>query len=280
MPRWRAKVVMRDGTASLRATVFSAFESVAELAGETTGQDHTTPADWQSQEVRTKAMSYISALPLTVRITLNADSWSMTMQATVQVIHKTFSSGLVSHPLKVPLHLTPTEGAWPPVELAASSYDAGLGLSVVSNIAVFSFRALLKMRDAAIDAEAPQGTRDVSCAFADDTRYHVELRDDDVGMRLRALGQDSYIQAVVAWDSDDCLIVHAFVLAPEPFDLFKAFFKQEITLQDAAIQEGPSFAIALGDTPCRILAAAQLADMTSPPVWKHRRLNPAGDAPP
>ena len=121
VPRWRGKIVMRDGTASLKATCFNAFQLIADIAAGEAGLDPATPEGWQSHEVVAKAMSYVSAVPLTMRVTLAGDAWATSMQATVQLVQKTFSSGNVSHPLKVPLHLTPTEGACPPCELAASS---------------------------------------------------------------------------------------------------------------------------------------------------------------
>ena len=275
LPRWRGKIVMRDGTASLKATCFHAFQPIADIATVEAGQEAATPAGWQSDEVVAKAMSYVSAVPMTVLVTLAGDSWASSMQATVQLVQKTFSSGHVSHPLKVPLHLTPTEGACPPCELAASSYDAGLGLTVVSNIALYCFRAVVKVRDAqpaaAGDGEEPHGTREVSCAFAEDKKYQVQLREDDVGLRLRSLAQDTYVHAVLAWESADRLCANAFVLVPEPFAQFKNFFKQEIALQNQAIQAGPSFAIGVGDTPCRMVSAAERANFTSPPAWKVRK---------
>ena len=63
----------------------------------------------------------------------------------------------------------------------------------------------------------------------------------------------------------------AFVLAPEPFDRFKKFFAQEIALQNEAIQAGPSFAVGAGDTPGRMVCAAERANLTSPPEWKVRK---------
>ena len=275
VPRWRGKIVMRDGTASLKATCFHAFQSIADIAAEEAGQDAATPEGWQSDTVVAKAMSYVCAVPLTVLVTLAGDAWATSMQATVQLVQKTFSDGRVSHPLKVPLHLTPTEGACPPCELSASSYDAGLGLTVVSNIALYCFRALVKVRDAgpaaAGDGDEAHGTRAVSCAFAADKTYQVLVRDDDVGLRLRELDQDAYVHAVLAWESSDRLCATAFVLAPEPVESFKKFFAHEIALQTEAIDAGPSFPIAIGDTPSRMVSAAEQANTTSPPMWKVRK---------
>ena len=275
VPRWRGKIVMRDGTASLKATCFHAFQSIADIAAVEAGQEAATPAGWQSEEVVAKAMSYVSAVPLTVRVTLAGDAWAASMQATVQLVQKTFTSGHVSHPLKVPLHLTPTEGACPPCELAASSFDAGIGLTVVNDFALLCFRALVKVRDArpaaAGDGEEPQGTREVSCAFAEDKKYQVQLREDDVGLRLRSLAQDAYVHAVLAWETPDRMRANAFVLAPEPVESYRQFFEQEIAVQTEAIQAGPSFTIGQGDTPGRMVSAAELANCMSPPFWKVRR---------
>ena len=276
---------MRDGTAPLQAICFDAAPSIAaDIAAVEAGQGPATPAGWQSDEVVAKAMSYVSAVPLTVLVTLAGDAWASSMQATVQLVQKTFSSGHVSHPLKVPLHLTPTEGACPPCELAASSYDEGLGLTVVSNIALSCFRALVKVRDAqraaAGEADEPHGTREVSCAFAEDKTYQVELRDDDVGRRLGSLAQGAYVHAVLAWESADSMCVTAFVPVPEPFGPFKKFFAREIALQQGASQAGPSFAVGPSGTPNRMLSAADIANKTSPPAWKARRpmASPLGGA--
>ena len=121
------------------------------------------------------------------------------------------------------------------------------------------------------DGEEPHETREVSCAFAEDKKYQVLLRDDDVGLRLRSLAQDAYVHAVLTWESSDRMCATAFVLAPEPFDSFKKFFAQEIALQNEALQAGPSFPIAQGDTPGRMVSAAEIANITSPPSWKVRK---------
>ena len=125
---------------------------------------------------------------------------------------------------------------------------------------------------AAGDGEEPYGTREVSCAFAEDTKYQVQLRDDEVGQRLRSLGQDVYVHAVLAWESSDRMCATAFVQAPHPFERFKKFFEQEIALQNEAIQAGPSFAVGPGDTPGHMVNEAALANILSPPAWKVRKL--------
>ena len=88
---------------------------------------------------------------------------------------------------------------------------------------------------------------------------------------MRAAAQDAYVHAVLAWVSSERLGMTAFMAAPNPVDGFKKFFARELDLQAEAVHAGPSFTPALGDTPLRMLSAAGLANLTSPPAWKVRK---------
>ena len=76
---------------------------------------------------------------------------------------------------------------------------------------------------------------------------------------------------MLAWETPDRMRANAFVLAPEPVESYRQFFEQEIAVQTEAIQAGPSFTIGQGDTPGRMVSAAELANCMSPPSWKVRR---------
>ena len=280
-PRWRGKLVLRDGSASIQATCFDAFEVVADAAESEMGEDRRADvARWSEEAHVARAMSYVGAVPFTILVTLGGDAWGTGMQATVQLAQKTFSPGnqqveaSVSHPMKVPVHLAPTEGACPPCELCDSSYDEALGLTVIGGIALNSFRALVKVADdppETDDAEDAADVRVISCAFSSDKTYKVALRDDDAGARLRITPRDAHLHAVLSWDSPDELVFNAFVQVPGAFDKFKQFFRQEVLLHKDAIDAGPSFVPGLKDTPTKMLTAAQNTDATTPPAWKKRR---------
>eukprot|EP00974_Lingulodinium_polyedra_P110908 10727007-Lingulodinium_polyedra.AAC.1 len=67
-------------------------------------------------------MSCVGAVPLTVVVTLSGDVWAASMQAIVQLVQTTYSSGVAQIeagvPVKVPVHLAPTEGVCPFSELS------------------------------------------------------------------------------------------------------------------------------------------------------------------
>ena len=275
--RWLGKIVLKDGTASLKATCFEAFQTIADAASQATGMEAATPSEWQDEATTATAMSYVGAVPMTVLITLAGDAWSKSMQATVQMAQLTYAPGGVSHPLKTSVHLAPTESSCPPCKIASTGFDAALGLAVADGVALHSFRALLKLRDAPPSAEAsppaegPADAREVSCAFADDKKYTVNVADDEVGGRLREVELDVYVHALVSWESADRLNVAAFVKAPDPVEEFKKFFALEVELQQQAVIGGASFSIGAKDTPLRMVTAAEQANRTSPPAWKVRK---------
>ena len=272
-PRWRAKLVLRDGTASLKATCFGAFQAVAEIAANGAGVS-AEPEGWQDEAVVARAFAYVGAVPFTVLVTLAGDTWNEGLQATVQLIQETYDAAGVSHPMKTAVQLAPTEGACPPCMLSDTSFDAGIGLTVVYGIALQHFRAMVKVCDADVGITGSGGggcVREISCAFGPGQTYTVEASEDDVGERLRTIAQGGYVHAVLAWGSPERLSMTAFVPAPIPIDGFQKFFSYEITLQAEAVRAGPSFTPAIADTPLRILSAAESANFTSPPSWKVRK---------
>ena len=283
-PRWRAKLVLRDGTASLKATCFGAFQAVADIAANAfqpvaevaaNGAGVSAePEGWQDEAVVAQAFAYVGAVPFTVLVTLAGDTWNEGLQATVQLIQETYAGMGVSHPMKAFVQLAPTDGACPPCKLSDTSFDAGIGLTVVYGIALQQFRAMVKLCDAAVGIAGSGGlgcVREISCAFATGQTYKVDVYEDDVGRRLRAIAQDGYVHAVMAWASTERLSMTAFVPAPIPIDGFQKFFAHEIALQAEAVRLGPSFTPAMADTPRRILSAAESANFTSPPLWKVRK---------
>ena len=58
-------------------------------------------------------MACVGAVPLTVRLTVDADPWSERMQATVHLVENTYEAfgdgaqGSVTHPLKTTVRLAP-----------------------------------------------------------------------------------------------------------------------------------------------------------------------------
>ena len=275
-PRWRAKLILRDGTASLKATCFDAFQSVVDVAAVESGTDFATAEQWGDEAVVAKCMSYVGAVPLTVRLSVDADPWSERMQATVHLVQKTYEPGSdqtqisVSHPMKNSVRLASTEGSCPPCELADSSYDEALGLTVIDGVALQCFRGLVKVCDPPPESESDEVSRDICCAFDASKKFEMLARDDDGQMRLRAIDQDAYVHAVLSWESEGKLSAAAFIVIAGRAEGFKQFFKREVELQKAAVAEGPSFVSAIDSTPRGIVSAAEQANFTSPPDWKER----------
>ena len=276
-PRWRAKLVLRDATASLKATCFDAFQSVADVAAAESRTAFTTPEQWQDEAVVSACMSYVGAVPLTVRLSVDTDPWSERMQATVHLVQKTCEPGSgqaqcsVSHPLKNSVCLAPTEGSCPPCELAGCSYDEALGLTVIDGVALQCFRGLVKVCDPPPESESDEVTRDICCAFDASKKFEMLARDDDGQMRLRTIAQDAYVHAVLSWESEGQLSAAAFIVIGGSDEAFKAFFAREVELQKQAVAEGPSFAAGMASTPRGLLAQAELSNFTTPPVWKKRK---------
>ena len=270
--RWRAKLVLKDGTASLKATCFDAFQSVVDIAAAEAGTGPAaTPQEWKDETVVAKAMSCVSAVPLTVLVTVGSDAWTENMHATVQLVQKTYSSAGVCHPMKALVRLAPTQGACPPCELSQTSYDEALGLTVIDNIALHCFRCLVKVCDAPLASGAGEAAREISCVFGADQKYQVTVQDGDAGMRLREVAKDAHIHAVFSWESSDRLAVIAFVVVTDILDSFQQFFARDVELQREATRAGPSFKPGIEDTPGRVASAAERADLTSPPAWKVRK---------
>jgi hypothetical protein len=273
--RWRAKLVLKDGTASLNATCFDSFEEVVAIAAAEEGleprQSGVVPEEFVDEAVVAKAMSYVGAVPLTVLVTVDSDAWKGSMQATVQLVQKTHTSAGVAHPMKALVHLAPTEGACPPCELSQTTYDEALGLTVVGDFALHCWRAFVKVCDAPKEDTLDECTREMTCVFGTGEKYLITVQDDAAGMRLRSVTNGAHIHAVLFRESSDRLAVTSFVVVPEPIENFKKFFAHEVQLQKDVAQTGPSFKHGNDDTPRRIVSAAEEANLMSPPAWKVRK---------
>ena len=276
-PRWRARLVLRDGTASLKAICFDAFQSVADIAAVETETECTTAEQWKDEAAVARYMSYVGAVPLTLRLSVAADAWSERMQATVHLVQKTYEPSsdqmqtCVSHPLKHSVSLAPTEGSCPPCVLSDCSYDEALGLAVIDGVALQCFRGLVRVCDPVPEREGDEVTRDVCCAFDSSKKYKMLARDGDGQLRLREIAEDACVHAVFSWESEGELSAAAFIAITDSAAGFKRFFAHEVELQKEAVAKGPSFASGVDSTPGRIVSAAELVNFTSPPDWKKRK---------
>ena len=115
-------------------------------------------------------------------------------------------------------------------------------------------------------------SRDISSVFCAGGKYKVALPEDAAGLRLRAVEKASYVHAILAWESPQRLTVIAFMPLATFVGRFQAFFSREIELQENAVRAGPCFRPEMGDTPYRIMAAADDANITTPPAWKSRKV--------
>ena len=131
-------------------------------------------------------------------------------------------------------------------------------------------------------AAADRSQRDVRCAVTlakDGPALKVEFTGNaSLLERFAGLPKDSYAHAICAWRTEEFLSVIAFMpLKPEDQKAFVEFFKEEVKIHRDSLSQGPSLHSAVEDTPMRIASAAAQANVTSPPLWKVRKLLPAGD---
>ena len=273
---WRAKVGLRDATGHLQATCFDALGQAIRVYTQASGDtEHAAPADFSTDDMANKVASYISAVPFTARLTVTADGWTEALQATVQLLDPTFMPSGVLHPLKPLVQTGPSSGACLPFRLADTSYDEGVGMTLAAGHAFESFRGFVQLVDDPVDDVAEACVhRKIRCACGTGTsEQDVEFSGEACQVELLGrAAKDSHAHVLLAWRSGDAMSMIAFMpVQAEQQDAFRQFFEAEMKVCREAETSGPSLSPAFGDTPLRIMSAAELANVTSPPSWKARR---------
>ena len=283
---WRVKLGLRDATSQLQATCFDAIADVVKLYKDIAHDaEHVGPEDFADEAMADIVASYIAAVPFTARLTVGPDGWKENMQATVRLLAPTFAPCGLLHPLKSVVVRASGSGACPPFLVEATSFAPGIGMTQAHGSAIECFRAVVQFVDGPSDggsAAADRSQRDVRCAVTlakDGPALKVEFTGNaSLLERFAGLPKDSYAHAICAWRTEEFLSVIAFMpLKPEDQKAFVEFFKEEVKIHRDSLSQGPSLHSAVEDTPMRIASAAAQANVTSPPLWKVRKLLPAGD---
>ena len=273
---WRAKVGMRDATGQLQATCFEALAAVVgayrAISGDTA---RTRPEDFASEEMASTLAAYVGAIPFTARLTVAGDGWTESMQATVQLLEPTFQPRGLLHPLKAVVRTGPGTGACPPLRLAATSFDEGVGMTPAHGCVLDSFRGLLTYMDVPNDDASATPKRQVRCACSAEEEASTcmaELASDHAAAVLfRNALRGSLAHAVLAWRAVDCLSVIAFQpVHPDNGEAFSKFFTAETAMQSEA--GPPPLHLRAEDTPVRIVKTATALNVPPPPPqWKVRK---------
>ena len=282
---WRVKIGLRDATGQLQATCFDAFADVIKLYNDVAHDtEHVRPEDFVDGAMTDIVASYIGAVPFTARLTVGPDGWKENMQATVRLFAPTFvpQTGVL-HPLKSLVVRGNGSGACPPVLVAATSYAPGIGMTEAHGSAIECFRSVVQFVDGPSDgggAVDDRLQREVRCAGSlakDSPALKVEYTGDaSLLERFAGLPKDSCAHAICAWRTGEFLSVIAVMpIKPEEQQAFVRFFTEDVRIHLDSLSQGPSLQSAVEDTPLRIASAADRANLTSPPMWKARKLFPA-----
>ena len=274
---WRARVGLRDATGQIQAVCFRALEAVVSVYGDASGDDEKAPLHFSTEEVAERLAARVAAVPFTARITVAADGYKEAMEATIQLLTPTFSNAGVKHPLKPVVQVGQAAGACAPFRLAQTSYSEGVGMTEADGAACESFRAVVEFADDAAGVGADgRATRRVRCAYstgAEAPTYCVEVDGDDHLARiLGGAANGASAHALLSWTSPDVIRTVAILpVPPETCEAFKKFFAAEMDLRSGASTDRGSASAGIGATPTKVLSAADLANQTSPPLWKVRK---------
>ena len=278
---WRAKLGLRDATGHIQAVCFRAIESVVKVYEDASGDSGKAPEHFSTDEMAQLLAIHVSAVPFTARITVAADGYKESMEATVQLLAPTFSITGVKHPLKPVVQMGQAAGACPPFRLRETAYAEGVGMTEAHGNAFESFRAFVTfVDDAAALSDDGRVSREVRCAC--DTaeegtaKYSIQVEaDDSKAKALADVAKGASAHILLAWTSTDTLGMIAMMPVPsDSCDSFCKFFSAEVRMCQDAAAASPSNSATVNDTPLRILTAAEQANVTSPPMWKARKTLP------
>ena len=226
-----------------------------------------------------RVASYIAAIPFTARLTVAADGWKESMQATVHLLAPTFQPAGVLHPLKPLVAMAPGTGACPPIHLEDTSFSQGLGLTQAYGSAFECFRCVIKFEDDTVDsvqdARVRRRIRCASVAPGQDAPAHAAELTGEAYLveRFGKLPKESYAHALLAWGAPSILTVTAFMPLSDPdHKPFIEFFRTEVGLFQDSVTKGPALQRGTADTPLKMMCAASQANKTSPPQWKTRKV--------
>ena len=198
---WRTKLGLRDATGQLQATCFGAIAAVVSVYAAGAGEPvEISPDAFSTDEMAGKVASYIAAVPFTVRLTVAADGYKDTMQATVHLLEPTFRPDGVLHPLKPVVHLGPGVGACPPFLLETTKYASGLGVTEALGSAFDFFRGYVRFVDNPVQSDVRGHVQRHICCVRGTTNYVVDFKGDAAqAERLAQAPTGSHAHALLAW---------------------------------------------------------------------------------
>ena len=190
-----------------QATCFDAIGDVIHIYTEAAGDStKSEPEHCADEEMAGRVASYIAAMPFTARLTVAADGWKESMQATVQLLAPTSTPAGVLHPLKPLVAMAPGSGACPPIHLE-DTFSQGLGLTQAYGSAFECFRCVIKFEDDTVDSvqdgRVQRVQRQIRCACVapghDAPAHAAELTGEAYLVeRFGKLPKESYAHALLA----------------------------------------------------------------------------------
>ena len=294
--RFRADIRMEDDTYQINAVIFDAMEPLVTFFAD--GDDtKSKPAYYHEDAAHVEELSMtIEAMPCTVLVALEENSYKENIEISLKAVEQTFSSELskIRHPLKPILRCAlklRTTSITPPCLVADTSFEAGAGVTLVPGGTAQKFRALLTVLDKQATTErlddaspAVRCTRKVCCALQreDDATTYVlsSVGPINFATRLHAPRKGETLHAIVSWRSATELALLAFMTPGDGAEGaagaadFKTFFATEARLNKTFHVEPTRWGVqfADGDTPSKkhkeaIDAARKLA---TPEPWAKR----------
>ena len=175
----------------------------------------------------------------------------------------------VKHPLAPMVWVTSATAGCPPACLANAQFSPGVGLTVLHDRGVETFRVLLEIIDKAKGAkrdgtgETVKVARDARCAFrkggdlsAVRVIQHALL---EVATRFLQVPQNAHVHGIVAWRSADALTLLNFWPLPDAeVANFRQFFRKEVEMYDK-MQGMASLVAPMEETPLRIASEKSAA---------------------
>ena len=268
---WRCNVTLTDHSAQVPATCFEAFESAVEVFAEGS-PTKMEPAYYSDAENRMDLALFLAAFPFTVRLTFSENDYTGRMELIIQSMSPTFDeTNGVKHPLKPVIWFEASPAGCPPCKVADTTFNGGVGLTILYGKGISTFRVLLELFDTpkgarrGNNADTVKVTRECVCALRgqDDGTMYTILQNAplEVATRFLQVGKNAYIHAIVARRSGDSLTLLDFwPVPPSRVTKFRQFFEREVSVYDATVRGQKQLQNTSADeTPVRLAAKIRKA---------------------
>ena len=232
----------------------------------------TKPEFYEDADERMDLIQSIGAVPFTAFIGFDEDTYSGETRLMIHLLTPTFDANAgVKHPLEPAVWITSPTAGCPPACLANTRFSPGVGLTVLHERGVETFRVLVVILDKARGAkrdgtgETVKVTREARCALRkEDDATTVRITQHallEVATRFLQVPQNAYVHAIVAWRSADALtLLNLWHLPESEVAKFRQFFRKEVEVYDK-MQGTASLEALVEETPLRI--ARQMSSASS-----------------